>query len=790
MRVFSRARLGVLTYFICGMIAAAPLMAGVVVLKNGVRLEGRLGKASSIGANALAAPAPSGGVNVTKIVIVDDDLRRIFVSTNQVASVTESEAVVEEKIRIRQRVAHSGRRIGSVGPIIGVTPFDEWGRRTFSMMSAKGRLDIIQGITEVTPRFVKVEGLLVGKNSYVWDTRVATSSIPRTLLSKILMRGVDTTKPDARMRIVRLYIQAERYKDARVELEGLLKDFPDLKELKKQIKTLRQLGARRLLRELELRRSAGQHFLVQQMLAKFPDQEVAGEILLRVRDGSNEYQQMRQDGANIVALLKKYITQLPEPAMRRRLEPVLTEIESELGFNTLARMDDLLRLADDKDLPVDQKVSLGVSAWLLGPGEGVENLSVAISLFRVRNLIREYLRSASIQDREHILEQLRSEEGGAPHYLAKLVGAMKPALQTAPSENGLHGLTIPGLQDSEEFSYFVQLPPEYDPYRQYPCIVTLNGSGTSPTQQIDWWAGAQSEKSGRLGQATRRGYIVIAPKWSKGFQSDYEYSAREHAAVLYSLRDACRRFSINTDRVFLSGHSMGGDAAWDIGLSHPDLWAGVVPIVAKAGRYVSRYWENARRTLPLYFVGGEMDGNLMERNTRDFDRYLKKVGYDLIIVEYQGRGHEHFHDEIQNIFDWMDLQERNFTPQDFKCASMRSWDNFFWWAELSDFPEKSQVSAADWPPKSGARAAMTEGRILLKNRLSLKTAAASAVFWLSPDLVDFEQPVHLTFNGRGRPISLQPSAKVLLEDVRTRADRRRPFWAKITSEELRKRKAR
>ena len=53
------------------------------------------------------------------------------------------------------------------------------------------------------------------------------------------------------------------------------------------------------------------------------------------------------------------------------------------------------------------------------------------------------------------------------------------------------------------------------------------------------------------------------------------------------LRDACKRFSIDIDRVFLSGHSMGGDAAWDIGLAHPDLWAGVIPIVAAADKYVN-----------------------------------------------------------------------------------------------------------------------------------------------------------------------------------------------------------
>ena len=35
-------------------------------------------------------------------------------------------------------------------------------------------------------------------------------------------------------------------------------------------------------------------------------------------------------------------------------------------------------------------------------------------------------------------------------------------------------------------------------------------------------------------------------------------------------------FSIDTDRVFLSGHGVGGDAVYDIGLAHPEHWAGVI----------------------------------------------------------------------------------------------------------------------------------------------------------------------------------------------------------------------
>ena len=78
--------------------------------------------------------------------------------------------------------------------------------------------------------------------------------------------------------------------------------------------------------------------------------------------------------------------------------------------------------------------------------------------------------------------------------------------------------------------------------------------------------------------------------------------------MLASLRDACRRFSIDTDRVFLTGHSIGGNAAWDMGLAHPDLWAGVIPIVAQCEKYCTLYWENAS-LVPFYVLGGELDGD-------------------------------------------------------------------------------------------------------------------------------------------------------------------------------------
>ena len=87
-------------------------------------------------------------------------------------------------------------------------------------------MDVVQGITEITPTYTKVEGLLV-KNAYVWDMRINTSSIPRDILTKIFLRHIDQTDPDDRLRVVKLYIQAERYRDALAELNRVMSDFPE-----------------------------------------------------------------------------------------------------------------------------------------------------------------------------------------------------------------------------------------------------------------------------------------------------------------------------------------------------------------------------------------------------------------------------------------------------------------------------------------------------------------------------------------------------------------------------------
>jgi predicted esterase len=745
--------------------------ASEVLMKDGRILKGKLGDLVGLGDLPVMADT---GDKVKQIVFLDDDLRRTFVPRRQIAEVVPDRAgQVDEKFNVSKRALRNGAMIKSVGPLIKVQPFDEFGRRIVTMNTVKGPLDVIQVITEITPEWTKVEGV-----NFTWDMRIATSSIPRDVLHKILLKQINLQNIEHRKKIARFYLQSERYEEAREALESILKEFQQdrqftviQQQLAPSIRSLRQLSAQKLLSELKLRRAAGQHQFVQKLLNEFPSDDVPGEILQAVREMIQEYEALEARRAKVIKDFDGLLLQMKDTAMRNSLAPIRKELAAELSIDTLGRMAAFLQNVEDAQMPAEDRLSLAISGWLLGPDAATPKLSLAVAAYRVRELARKYLNEAIKMSRVKWASSIRAEDATAA-MMANLLAQMKPPLEmprpVSDQTPGYYKLEVAAMTGEPPVTYYLQLPPEYNPHRRYPMIVTLHGGGTTAEQQVDWWAGAWA-RGARSGQAARHGYIVLSPEWSTENQKEYNYSAHEHAAVLASVRDACRRFAIDNDRMFLTGHSMGGDAAWDMGLAHPDLWAGVIPVSADSQKYCTFYWENARN-LPFYVVLGELDGAKLSKNARDLDRYMKH-GYNITVVEYLGRGHEHFYDEMLRLFDWMGRFHRDFFPREFKCTTMRPWDSFFWWMEADGLP-----------PGAGTKGVRVEGTLMANNNISLRTGTNQVTVWLAPQMVDFQAHIAVVVNGRrinGSEPYVKPSVDTLLEDVRTRGDRQHPFWAKI-----------
>lgn len=783
-------------------LAATPveLAAQTLRLKDGRLVYGAVAVTAGVAESPHVPSQGPGEIAVQSIYLIDDDLRRTFIAKRQVAEVLDQAPRQQVTINIWQDVATAGGYVSAVGPSLGVTPFDEFGRRIYEMQTKTGPQAVIQGVTKITPWYAKVEALRGSRpRTVVWDMRLATSSIPQATLAKIFARNVPRDDVEARLQVVRFYIDAERYSHARRELQNVIADFPEMKELDAQVKELRQMGARRILREIRMRRSAGQHKLVEVLLDNFPTDGVPGETLAEVRELTAETQRVASRVAEIKSRLAQLVESAGDPDQRGLASPLAAEIQAELSPNNLERLTAFAQLIDDKSLGDEQKLALALSGWLLGADGAQDDFAVAIGLVKLRTAVTRYLREPLAAERAAVLDEVETLAGASVENAARLVANMKPPQHRAEytdDSTGAFTLTAPGVTEDGDFVYHVQLPPEYDPYRRYPTLLTLHGAYNSPKLELDFWAGAAPPPAAsdgaadaneappaerRTGQAGRHGYITIAVDWMKPQQYEYEHSAREHISVLTCLRDATRRFSVDADRVYLSGHGVGGDAAWDLAQAHPDLWAGVIPFTARAAKYVRHYWENAKY-VPWYFVAGEKDGQNVDQNAALWNKYIKKIGYDATLIEYQGRGHEPFHDEILHAFDWMGRRRRDGPPEEFACQTMRPWDNFFWWVECRDFNDKWMVHPAEWKQRR-TKNAQVEGKLRAGNRLLVKTVANFATIWLNPDLVDFSRPISVTVNGRSKvqqpPGGVQPTIGVLLEDVRTRGDRQRPFWAKL-----------
>lgn len=734
----------------------------------------------------------SSPIKSEKIIVIDDQLRRIYIPKNNAADMTlDDSGSALEVFKIKQRVDDGPvNKIATLGSYRALGDFDEFGRRT---IMASG-LPIVQGITEIAPTYVRVQGI-----THNLDMRLSPHSIPRSTLSALIKKNIDPKSLDERLRVYQFYVQASLYEQAAEELQEIVDEFQGEEEASKldvALRLIKQLSAERLIDELELRRNAGQHKKVKELLTAFESDRVSPEKIQAIRKMRRQYDEEDRKRADLIKRFDELVETIEDPELKKSSGTIVAEIKKELNSNTLGRFAAFEQAEHDGSMQDSQKLAVALSGWLVGNAATDQRLEIAVSMYKVRQLARRFLLEKRPNQRRELWNQIQAEEASSPKQVANIIATMKPPKSPPRSSRETpyqYELSVPSFQDGKMFAYSVQLPPEYDPNRKYPTIVTLHGERSTPAQQLNWWCGPWVEKTNaqgksvfeRYGQATRFGYIVVAPQWTE-FGKGYDFSASSCAAVLYALRDACRTFSIDTDRVFISGFQAGGDLAWDLALAHPDLWAGAAPICGKAS-YLTPLLKRNGEFIPLYAIGGELDGGKLaaSKETLDWGMDLS-IPYDMTYVQFKGRGAEPFSEETTKLFEWMEIRTRQFFPQDERAVySIRPWDNFFWSVELFDFPEKNMLDPLFASIKGHSyRPGKTEFFRIVDNSLKIKSSADRAVIFLSPDQLDFERKMEVVFNGKkltpqnGR---VPASSKVILEDARTRADRQHPFWASVNS---------
>lgn len=768
----------------------APLAWGeqLIRLKSGLTLRGDVIPVPSLDQNAFAAAASTN--RSLSIWMIDDGLRRVYV--HQQAMVAEANPVdgLAQRLRFWQPVPTNGMAIAAIGGLHAVSPLNDYGQRITTMRGTDGSpTPIVQGITEINARYAALEALRSGSPNHLWSSRIATSSIPSDQLHRLFRRRIDQEDLSKRLEVVRFFIEAERLADARAELDVMISDFPEEPSLITQRRVLVQQQGAQLLAEAQRRQRIGQYQLAEQILRSFRLDDVASVTALEIQDTIAALESRHSSGQRLLEQLRQQIRQTDARFPHDSLLAFVDEMESDLSSDSVSRLADYARLGADASIDVENRVAMAIGGWLLGPGSGIQNLPIAVTLVDIQREVTRYLASSDGQQRGEILEAMRQIEGADASYVAQMLPNLKPPLslpeEAQQADDPLqYDLTAQQLQ-RDHGQYIVQLPPEYDPLRQYPCIVALAPIGVPAESQIEYWSGSLEPESGlRLGQGARHGYVVVAPRWTRPHQTRYESTPREHGEVLSALRDAMRRVSIDADRVFLAGLGEGGTAAWDIALGHPELWAGLINIGGDPPQYSRFYSENATQ-LPMMFVFGELAGSPppLARLGSALDRYMKPE-YQAIVVTYRGRGPEHFYEDIHHLFAWMNLPtaRRRAMPHSIDAVSMRQGDQFFWWLELGAIDERIAIDPFLWQHVETPRKGKIVGTVNNANEIRVQQAPSSQVHvYVEPSMgLQMNQPITVRFRNRSATFQFDGSPDFMLEDARTRADRKRPFWGVVS----------
>lgn len=162
----------------------------------------------------------------------------------------------------------------------------------------------------------------------------------------------------------------------------------------------------------------------------------------------------------------------------------------------------------------------------------------------------------------------------------------------APRESGPQELSV-ALDGGETRSVTVRIPKNYDAARPYPLLYALHGTGGDGPGFVPF---AEALLQERVDD-----FIVAAPTgYGRRVIHEAGPASDEHRAVLTAVRKYAH---IDSDRVYITGYSLGGHTTWTVAVLHADQFAAAIPL---AGSFllpdVDKLWDDFLPNLANTFV--------------------------------------------------------------------------------------------------------------------------------------------------------------------------------------------
>jgi dipeptidyl aminopeptidase/acylaminoacyl peptidase len=210
----------------------------------------------------------------------------------------------------------------------------------------------------------------------------------------------------------------------------------------------------------------------------------------------------------------------------------------------------------------------------------------------------------------------------------------------------------------ETLPYAVFVPSSYNAAESSPLLVSLHGLGRT----YDWLMGYE----GLLDYAEEYGFIVVTPLgyarrgWYGSRPTEDPlvsgYSEQDVMNVIELMRD---EFNIDSSRLFLWGHSMGGAGTYHIAVNNPGMFAALAVAAPAPRPDLTPTILQAVRDTPILVLQGTEDELVPVEQTRRWVAGMRAMGMQHIYIELEGADHTFFisqnRDNMRKVMNFFDM---------------------------------------------------------------------------------------------------------------------------------------
>jgi len=211
----------------------------------------------------------------------------------------------------------------------------------------------------------------------------------------------------------------------------------------------------------------------------------------------------------------------------------------------------------------------------------------------------------------------------------------------------------PYTSEKSKLNFLLYLPANYemDTQQKWPLILFLHGSGERGNNLDFLIMGGLPKK---LQAETDFPFLVISPQGN----GEYEFWSKEEMVnSLFVLLDEVQaKYSVDSNRIYLTGASAGGEGTWNIGLRYPNRFAALVPVMGYYG-YPFNVPANIcdLKDVPIWAFHGAKDETIPLDAEEGLVNALKACGGNAQITIFPNAGHDIANEAYANsdLYTWM-----------------------------------------------------------------------------------------------------------------------------------------